>query len=187
MARVWKYDSKEEYVDVQIKACNKTLDWQWVKEPSILVIAEQLKSKLDTITKGICHGTRSGNEQLWLSNFLGVEVIGTDISPEAAKNLNTIEWDFHDVKKEWLDSMDFVYSNALDHSYDPKKAVSAWMSCLRNGGYCILHWSPGHLRATKRDPYGATLEEYKMLGGENLEEVIEINPKEFILFIKRAS
>ena len=70
-----------------------------------------------------CHGTRQGFEQKWFSKNLECKVIGTEISDNANDYKNTIEWDFHNVKKEWIGSVDFIYSNALDHSYDPNKCL----------------------------------------------------------------
>jgi len=146
-------------------------------------LAEFLKEKLGTVANGMCHGTRSGCEQKWLSEALGVEIWGTDISPLAAKNPNTFEWDFHEVKEEWRNKFDFIYSNALDHSYNPDKAVTAWLECIRPGGLCVLHWSTGHKNSTARDPFGASLEWYvKWLGNtyglEDMKEVVPFGDKD---------
>jgi hypothetical protein len=94
---------------------------------------------------------------------LNAEVLGTEISASATQFPNTIEWDFHDVKPEWVGSVDFVYSNALDHSYNPEMCLTQWMSCLKPGGYCILHWSTGHRTSNPWDPFGAELEEYRTM------------------------
>jgi SAM-dependent methyltransferase len=176
--KIFKYNDHDHYVKSQVRGSDKTADSQWSTEPSMHQLAEFLKEKLGTVTNGMCHGTRSGREQKWLSEALGIEVLGTDISPQAAKNPNTIEWDFHEVKKEWLEKFDFIYSNSLDHSYDPDKAISSWLWCLRSGGLCVIHWSTGHGNSTARDPFGATLEEYtEWLEREyGVEEVIGVIP-----------
>src|SRR5262249_40309486 len=72
---------------------------------------------------------------------------------------NTIEWDFHETKPEWIDAVDFIYSNAFDHSYDPEKCLNAWMSCVRQGGICILEHTDKHeeLDVSALDPFGAAL------------------------------
>jgi len=113
--KVYEYSDYEEYKAAQLRGCRKTINWQWVKEDEIQEISKVLLDKVGSVDFGICHGTRSGNEQLWFSQFLDAEVLGTDITPEAAISPNTIEWDFHDVKEEWLGSADFIYSNSLDH------------------------------------------------------------------------
>ncbi|MBK6621188.1 MAG: hypothetical protein IPG32_10020 [Saprospirales bacterium] len=51
---------------------------------------------------------------------MNCEVIGTEISDSASKFSHTIEWDFHEVKPEWIGRADFIYSNSFDHSYDPE-------------------------------------------------------------------
>ena len=50
---------------------------------------------------------------------INVNVLGTEISSTATNYPNTIEWDFHDVKEEWVSNVDIVYSNSIDHSYKP--------------------------------------------------------------------
>ena len=88
--------------------------------------------------RGICHGTRNGSEQKSFSKYLGIPVLGTDISETAHMFPNTIQWDFHNVKDEWINNIDFIYSNSLDHSYDPIHCLRQWFKCLKPGGICIL-------------------------------------------------
>ena len=84
--------------------------------------------------------------------------MGTEIS-ETAKNFqNTIQWDFHKIKPEWLGAADFVYSNALDHSYDPPLCLNQWMLCLKDDGICIIEHSSGHENSNELDPFGAPIE-----------------------------
>lgn len=89
-------------------------------------------------TMGLCHGTRNGSEQKNFSKHLNIPVIGTDISDTATQFDNTIQWDFHDIKDEWINNVDFIYSNSLDHSYDPIHCLRQWFKCLKVGGICIL-------------------------------------------------
>jgi hypothetical protein len=97
--------------------------------------------------RGICHGTRNGSEQVNFSKYLKIPVIGTDISDTATQFANTIQWDFHDIKDEWVNNIDFIYSNSLDHSYDPIYCLRQWFKCLKLGGICILAFekADGHL------------------------------------------
>ncbi len=108
---------------------------------------------------GLCHGTRRGLEQKWFEERLGCEVLGTEISDTAVDFPRTIRWDFHETRPEWLGAADFVYSNSFDHSYDPEKALNAWMSCLRPGGVCLIeHTQKSEPEAvTRTDPFGARL------------------------------
>ena len=94
-----------------------------------------------------------GKEQKWFSKYIGCEVIGTEISDTAKSFANTIQWDFHEVKKEWLGNVDFIYSNSLDHSYNPEKCLNAWMSCLKKDGACIIEFSSSNEKAIEMDPF----------------------------------
>ena len=106
--------------------------------------------------KAICHGIRNGAELKYFKNYLVVEIIGTEISPTATRFSDTIQWDFHDVKKEWENSFDFIYSNSFDHSYNPEHCIQQWMSCLKKDGACFLEHSLSDVKASKLDPFGAT-------------------------------
>ena len=105
-----------------------------------------------------------------------VKVIGTEISSTATTFPHTIEWDFHNTKKEWLNKVDFIYSNSFDHSFDPEKCLNTWMSCLNEKGLCIIEWAwpdSDKYSGTARDPFGATLEEYRKLITKNY-KIIDI-------------
>ena len=67
----------------------------------------------------------------------GSYVFGTDIEPSATKFSNTIEHDFHEIKDEWLDSFDFIYSNSHDHAKRSKKALGNWLKSLNDNGFCL--------------------------------------------------
>jgi hypothetical protein len=86
-------------------------------------------------------------------------VIGTEISDTATQFPHTIQWDFHETKPEWIDAVDFIYSNSFDHSYDPQRCLNAWMSCLKKGGLCILEHSSDNSPAitSTLDPFRADL------------------------------
>ena len=149
----------ERYRRVQEEGNKRKLDKVWVIEKNIEFLAHYLKKRLGSVPFGICHGTRRGLEQEWFRKYLGADVIGTEISETATQFPHTIQWDFHKVKAEWINKVDFIYSNSFDHSYDPRKCLKAWMSCIRPGGYCIIEHSDGHHAsgANQLDPFGAHL------------------------------
>ena len=111
----------QQYKQIQIETNKSKLDQIWAKEENISFLSQYIKSKIGIPKLGICHGTRRGLEQQWFIDNLKCKVIGTEISDTAKQFKNTIQWDFHKVKDEWLDHVDFIYSNSLDHSYDPQK------------------------------------------------------------------
>ena len=146
------------YKEIQVDGHKKKIQNVWATEGNIEYICSFLKENLGTIQFGLCHGTRRGREQEWFKNYLGCDVLGTEISDTARDFENTIEWDFHDTKEEWIDSVDFIYSNSFDHSYDPESCINAWADCLRSGGFCIIEHTSGHEKATQLDPFGAKIQ-----------------------------
>ncbi len=149
----------EAYKEIQTKGNHRKLDHVWVREENIAFLADYVKRVVGAPAFGICHGTRRGKEQAWFRQHLGCEVLGTEISDTASQFPNTIQWDFHQVKDEWLDAVDFIYSNSFDHSYDPGACLDTWMGCIRRPGVCILEHSSGHEHANALDPFGASIEQ----------------------------
>ncbi len=137
----------------------RKLDLVWAKEENIQFLSTYIKTLINVPTFGICHGTRRGKEQEWFAKYIGCKVIGTEISDTADQFPNTIQWDFHKTKPEWLQAVDFIYSNSFDHSFNPEECLTAWMSCLKKGGVCILEHTTGHgiSGASDLDPFGVDL------------------------------
>jgi hypothetical protein len=149
----------EQYRRMQEEGNKRKLDWVAVKEGNIKFLADYIRQHVPAPKFGICHGTRRGKEQEWFRKYLGCEVIGTEISETATQFPHTIQWDFHEVKPEWRDAVDFIYSNSFDHTYDPDKCLNAWMSCLKPGGLCLLEYAGAQSQraANMLDPFGADL------------------------------
>jgi hypothetical protein len=151
----------EQYRQTQEEGNKRKLDNIWAIEENIEFLAKYLKQRLNNIRFGLCHGTRRGKEQEWFKKYLeaNAQVIGTEISDTATTFPNTIQWDFHETKPEWINNVDFIYSNSFDHSYDPEKCLNAWMSCLRSEGLCILEHTDAHSQkgANELDPFGADI------------------------------
>lgn len=146
------------YKEAQTLGNKFKLHKQWVPEEHIRILAGHMTAQDADVKTGICHGTRQGNEQLWFQEYLGAgaDVFGTEISDTAEQFPATIQWDFHEVKDEWIGSKDFIYSNSWDHSFDPRLAFRNWVSCLRPGGFLLLdhgwNYQPGRVSAL--DPFG---------------------------------
>lgn len=150
----------DEYRRVQIEGNKRKIRQVWAREENIEFLSQYLQKSLGSVGFGICHGTRRGLEQGWFRKYLdGCEVIGTEISDTATEFPHTIQWDFHEAKPEWLGATDFIYSNSLDHSYDPESCLNTWMRCIRPGGICILEHGRAHGPggASQLDPFGAEL------------------------------
>lgn len=140
--RYIKAPSPEAYREGQIKTYKKKAKHVWVSETELRVIADHVKDSGLVVHKGICHGVRTGHEVHRLRYLLGADIIGTEIA--ATDHEYVIEWDFHEVKPEWIGAFDFIYSNSWDHSYDFELILKQWMSCLTERGRCFLEWSGNH-------------------------------------------
>mmetsp|Transcript_19770 Transcript_19770/g.32930 ORF Transcript_19770/g.32930 Transcript_19770/m.32930 type:complete len:110 (-) Transcript_19770:604-933(-) len=99
---------------------------QWVTRSQIDFIAQYIKNHVKLTTNfALCHGMRSGRETEWFRAAIPTQQVwGTELSPIAAKTAPwTFPADFHEQRPEWVRAADFVYSNALDHSYNATLAV----------------------------------------------------------------
>ena len=162
----------EEYRAAQIKGNrwhqeNRTETWA---DPRTLsAIADDLEAHGLGMT-GCCHGARNGcclrglqavtqrDEVEWLRNRLGGNIIGTDISDTATQYPNMEVWDFHDDNPDWRGRFDFVYTNALDHAFEPARALKTWVAqIVPQGRIYIEHTFRGHevAAANATDPFGA--------------------------------
>lgn len=147
----------ERYREVQTAGNKRKIQKVSVIEDNIKFLSAYIKQKKSPLRFGLCHGTRRGLEQKWFRTYLNCEVLGTEISDTATEFPDTIQWDFHETKPEWIEAVDFIYSNSLDHSYDPGTCLKAWMSCLSPDGICILEHTDGSERAKELDPFGAPI------------------------------
>lgn len=163
--KLHKYDSYKEYVKVQTKANKKKIGNVWAQPETIKLISDHILANNPQPEFGLCHGTRRGVEQALFREYLGCEVLGTEISDTATQFPDTIEWDFHNVKEEWIGACDFIYSNSLDHACKPEKALRAWLSCLKNNGVLVIEWSEAvgkrPKKANRVDPFFAKAIEVK--------------------------
>lgn len=163
--KVHKYKSYEAYRAAQVKANRDKIALSWVRPMTVNIICDYILKANPAPTFGLCHGTRRGEEQRMFADRLKCLVLGTEISPTAKDFPNTIEWDFHKVKPEWIGACDFIYSNSLDHAKNPAKALDAWVSCLKpETGILAIEWiellGGGRKKtATAMDPVSATADE----------------------------
>jgi len=156
--KIYKYKDYEEYKQTQIYYNKKKIDKIWADENSLKIISNFLKENIQSDKiQGLCHGSRNGFEQKCFNKEISnSEVIGTDISETANNFENSIVHDFHIEKKEWIENFDFVYSNSLDQSYDPEKALNVWLNQVRKNSYVIIEHSDQHgvISSGKMDPFG---------------------------------
>ncbi len=158
LVKIYQYKNYEEYKKTQIHYNKQKLDKVWADKDTLKLISDFLKENIQSSNiKGICHGSRNGFEQKCFQEEINNSlIIGTDISETASNFENSVVHDFHEEKKEWLNNFDFVYSNSIDQSYDPKKALNTWLKQVKKDRYVILEHSDQHaVRASnKMDPFG---------------------------------
>ena len=158
LVKLYKYKNYEEYKETQIFYNKQKINHVWADEFTLGKVASFIKENIKkNEIKGICHGSRNGFEQSFFNkNILNSKVIGTDISETATDYENSVIWDFHKVKDEWINCYDFVYSNSLDQSFDPKTALTSWIGQINKSGYVIIEHTDQHsvLASGKMDPFG---------------------------------
>jgi hypothetical protein len=182
---LYKHDNYKQYKKAQIVKNKKKINLVWVKRPEIQLISKKIKKLIPNASFGICHGVRNAWEVKQLRNLLGINVLGTDIAPSATQFENTIQWDFHNVKDEWKDNVDFIYSNSFDHSYDPESCLDAWMKCIKKGsGICFIHWmSTNTAKIDAADCFAAPAKEFKELFNKKYRVIDQFGKRGRIVFM----
>lgn len=157
-----QYSDYEQYKQVQIFHNLRKIDQVWADEATLRLVYEEVERIADIgpVVSGLCHGSRNGWEQKFLGGLFersNPMIIGTDISESASQFENSVVWDFHDINPEWIATMDFVYTNSLDQSYDPSLAVETWLNQLKKGGLLFVEHTVSHSPsgAGEMDPFGA--------------------------------
>ena len=159
--KLLKFPTYEDYVKIQTKTNKRKLQFVWVSDKELKAISKYIQTHIPGASFGICHGVRNGYEVQKLRMLLGCEIIGTEISDTAIRMPYVIQWDFHEVKDEWINGVDFIYSNSWDHSYDPDRMLANWMRCVRQNGRSFLEWTAEHTDSKVRgaDCFGGSLNE----------------------------
>mgnify|MGYP001413284597 CR=1 FL=1 len=158
LVKIYQYKNYDEYKETQIFYNKKKINHIWADEETLSIISNFIKENINKENiNGLCHGSRNGFEQEFFNNnIINAKVVGTDISETASKFKNSFVWDFHKINDKWLNSFDFIYTNSLDQSYDPKLALTTWLGQINKNGYIIIEHSDQHgVRSSgKMDPFG---------------------------------
>ena len=154
-----EYKSYKEYKKLQIFHNKRKIKNIFADEKTLRRVGNILLKEFDQKTKitGLCHGSRNGFEQNFLRSFSNkMQVIGTDISETAENYENSLIWDFHNIKEEWVENNEFIYTNSLDQSWQPKVALQTWLSQLKPEGILIIEHTSSHGpdNTSKIDPFG---------------------------------
>jgi hypothetical protein len=160
-----KYATYEDYVKTQVEWSVKKRNVIWVENRSLDMIIDYIKRTKIKSPYMLCHGVRNGYEVDYIiKNIPDINIIGTEIS----------------------DNIDFIYSNSLDHSYDPDKCIKAWMRCLKKTGVCFVEWSVSHAKpSTESDCFIASLAEYLKLFNKYKVKTLGITSKRKMILITK--
>lgn len=152
-----EYESYEQYREVQIFHNKRKINNVWADEKTLDLVAQRVQQEFPgKRVKALCHGTRNGFEQNYLAEKLDADILGTDISDTATNYPRSVQWDFHNENPEWLEQHDFLYTNSLDQSWQPKVACAVWLNQLREGGLLIIEHTINHspTGSGEMDPFG---------------------------------
>jgi hypothetical protein len=155
---LYKYDDYDHYKKVQTYHNKRKINKIWADSKTLDLVATRLREEFPGVKlKGICHGTRNGFEQNYLAENHDMSVLATDISETALNYSRSVQWDFHDENPDWIGMHDFIYTNSLDQSWNPKLACTTWLNQLKDGGTLIIEHSLVHspAGAGEMDPFGA--------------------------------
>mmetsp|Transcript_82055 Transcript_82055/g.265937 ORF Transcript_82055/g.265937 Transcript_82055/m.265937 type:complete len:357 (-) Transcript_82055:186-1256(-) len=191
----WFHDEYEAYAKAQREKTNRELHVRFATERVLESVSMYLKRHFSTSNGmrkclwGLCHGAKTGEEVRVLRQKLqegrgpscneNDAVLGTDISLEAAKASmgDVIQFDFHLVNMDWKGVWDFIYTNTLDHAYDPPRALVGWRWSLRNSNsVLVIHRSTFHntMHIDGSDVYGGSIGDYCSLLKMARFEIIDI-------------
>lgn len=167
--QLYKHADYNEYVKAQTDAFNLKHSRNWVTEMELAIIANHVILKYGIPEFTICHGARNGFEVGWLKKYFGYDarVVGTDIGKWSEEIEDMVQWDFHELNEVWTGNADMIYSNSLDHSFDPVKAIATWLQTLKPDGILVVHWSHAHEKGEPKasDCFIASWDEYNELLG----------------------
>ncbi|MEM9523609.1 MAG: hypothetical protein AAF982_06395 [Pseudomonadota bacterium] len=140
----------------QIRKARKDELDNWADEKTLGVISEYAKTKRGIFNHVICHGSKSGMEAVFLGERLNCPAFGTDLTPPPHAQ-NVVEWDFHERRDDWVGLASVMYTNSLDHAYDPKKAMDTWVEQLEPEGLIFIEHTmlSAPEAASFTDPFGA--------------------------------
>lgn len=159
-ARLFEHRDYERYRQVQNEGNARKFREVFAKEKNVHYLARYVMGRAGPPGFVLCHGSRNGAEVAWFKSAFpaGTRLLGTDIGDTAKTLADTIQWDFHEVREDWIGATDVIYSNSWDHAYDPEKCFRAWLSCLTPKGLMLIEHHRTHEadKTSELDCFGTT-------------------------------
>jgi SAM-dependent methyltransferase len=119
---------------------------------------EQLRDRLRRLTglkhgaNVLCLGARQGTE-VKAFHDLGCFAVGLDLNP-GKENKFVLPGDFHDVQFPPA-SVDVIFTNSFDHTFDPKKLIGEITRLLKPDGALIIEAIQGEAENSSPDYYAS--------------------------------
>lgn len=94
-----------------------------------------------------CMGCRSGTEVFeFKERYPEAKVYGVDITDRVETIRTHLDvkislQDFNHLPLAWADKFDLVFSNSIDHAFNPKQTIQEWYRVSKKGGYLFLEFS----------------------------------------------
>lgn len=146
MKKTRHYNDYDTYLDFQSRKTKdpvkreKWLGEEWpIKLEGFKKEFSKFGGMINENTKALCIGARTGQEVVALRELGVKDVTGIDIVPHLP---NVIEGDMHNLAFE-DNSFNFVYTNVIDHSIDPKKMIEEIERVLAPDGLLFLQIQVG--------------------------------------------
>jgi hypothetical protein len=171
----------QAYLKAQIEATKQKapIKKTWELEENIKYLCGVIKDLVPRAKNILVHGSRNGEEQKWFRKYLkGCIAFGSEICPELKDIPNTVIWDFNKVNPDWIGRMDVIFTNSLDHVYNPVETVPIWLKQLTSRGRLIIEYTIQHevSKPTPIDPFHFTrkiLPDYIMQWSNNEYQVYQ--------------
>lgn len=103
----------------------------------------EIGDTLQSCRKIACMGIRNGAEYSEFSARLPqATVYGVDLGQRVGEvGPHCYQYDFHHLPDDWSDKFDLVFSNSLDHSFEPAIALKEWTRVVKPGGYLLIDFT----------------------------------------------
>lgn len=141
----------QQYLKDQITRAESKWGRKWEYDE---IFKQALRLTIDSVKKEIgepkdicCMGCRQGTEVFeFKERFPKAKVYGVDITDNIDSirthlDVHIEKQDFNKLPDNWENKFDLIFSNSLDHSYEPRRTINEWARVTRSGGHMLLELS----------------------------------------------
>lgn len=147
----WPQQSRAEYEAIQRSRTAAKWTLNGITREEVEWIRDALGPWPD-VGPILCLGVRNGLEVDLFREVFGVEVQGVELHPQGVRP-DVWVGSFDAMPAEWAGRFGLLYSNALDHAYDPVETAREWRRVAKPGAWLAL--SVDSAKApTETDPIG---------------------------------